>query len=596
MTGGLKRAWNQGRAEGRPGLPGLIDPQASLFAAYSTGAALIALVAATWLGISHPYWAAMTVWLVAQPTRDLLLERCAARLAGTAVGAAAGWLLLLNFGDQAWALMIGVAAWLSLCIASAMAFRYFKTYGLLLAGYTACIVAMAGWTDPIHQDALAFGRLACTAIGVLSSTLVSGIFLKPSQRDPLRLALQRFARTVLEQAADDVDATPRANRADGQILTEIGVIGGLADQAGAGSLRWANRARWARHVLAAGLTVAAEARRAGWRGPSRTATSTALREQADNLDRAVRCAPAEGGRTTSPDRRIDVARRDLLRGLVAFDRSVASRRHSLWGLEAIAWRDVLQAAGRAVLALAVVAGVWLATDWNHGPAMVMSAAIFVTLFSAHDNAQAATAQALRGCVVGAGCGLIYCLWLQPGLHGDLALIAGVTPFLALGAYAMARPATAKAAIDYNMCFLLVAQPLANMGTTASDSVAQALAIVLGVMAAMLAFLLIAPATPAARLRLLHRTVLDDLGAVLRSDEPATARRRYIRLTVRCAQLAALGSRTRIGAPGDLVDLLAAASAAVAHVERTGSPSLAAPPLFQTGEDWKVWTDALENAA
>jgi p-hydroxybenzoic acid efflux pump subunit AaeB len=44
------------------------------FAIRTTAAALLALACAALLNIHHPWWAAMTVWLVAQPTRGLLLE------------------------------------------------------------------------------------------------------------------------------------------------------------------------------------------------------------------------------------------------------------------------------------------------------------------------------------------------------------------------------------------------------------------------------------------------------------------------------------------------------------------------------------------
>ncbi|TKI03514.1 FUSC family protein [Martelella alba] len=57
------------------------------FAIGTTLAAAGSMLCATWLGFHYPWWAAMTVWLVAQPTRGLMLERMIARFAGSTVGA-----------------------------------------------------------------------------------------------------------------------------------------------------------------------------------------------------------------------------------------------------------------------------------------------------------------------------------------------------------------------------------------------------------------------------------------------------------------------------------------------------------------------------
>lgn len=67
------------------------------FAVRTTAAAQLALLAASALGLHHTHWAAMSVWLVAQPTRGLLLEKSILRVVGTLVGAAAGFALLALF-------------------------------------------------------------------------------------------------------------------------------------------------------------------------------------------------------------------------------------------------------------------------------------------------------------------------------------------------------------------------------------------------------------------------------------------------------------------------------------------------------------------
>lgn len=160
-----------GRLIGRFGMPPRFQwpsRSALIFSLHTTTAALLALVIAQMQGLHHPWWAAMTVWLVAQPTRGLLIERIGVRLIGTVVGAMAGGLLLTVFFDQHHWLMLALAAWIAACAGYGNLFRHFRNYGFVLAGYTAAIVALFGIQDAVLDVDLALGRIYCTVIGVLA--------------------------------------------------------------------------------------------------------------------------------------------------------------------------------------------------------------------------------------------------------------------------------------------------------------------------------------------------------------------------------------------------------------------------------------------
>jgi len=58
-----------------------------------------AFAVASLLHISHAYWAAMTVWVIFQTTRGLMIMRGFWRIAGTIVGAALGFAILHMVGD-----------------------------------------------------------------------------------------------------------------------------------------------------------------------------------------------------------------------------------------------------------------------------------------------------------------------------------------------------------------------------------------------------------------------------------------------------------------------------------------------------------------
>jgi uncharacterized membrane protein YccC len=143
------------------------DP--TLFALRTSVAALVALVVAYLFNVPHPWWAAMTVWLVAQPTRGLLLERSLARLAGTACGALAGALILYGLEDRLLLSIVALTSWLAVCAGLGGMFRHFRNYGFVLAGYTAAIVVLFSLADGTYDAGVTLDRVLCTIIGIACS-------------------------------------------------------------------------------------------------------------------------------------------------------------------------------------------------------------------------------------------------------------------------------------------------------------------------------------------------------------------------------------------------------------------------------------------
>ncbi|WP_367176936.1 FUSC family protein [Donghicola sp.] len=74
----------------------------------------MSFVVATALGVDHAFWAAMPVWVVAQPWRGVTMERALWRLVGTIVGGTAG-LALLAVSPSPWVTGIGMSARRACC-------------------------------------------------------------------------------------------------------------------------------------------------------------------------------------------------------------------------------------------------------------------------------------------------------------------------------------------------------------------------------------------------------------------------------------------------------------------------------------------------
>lgn len=500
------------------------------FTLSTTCAGVVALAVALALHLAHPFWAPMAVWLVAQPTRGLLLERAAARVAGTLAGSLVGLGLQMALGDHTGLLLGAMLVWVALCIAGAQLFRFFRSYALLLAGYTACVLILAGLAEPVHRDALSMMRIECTLIGVAASLLLGSLCARSSDRPSLSAALAAFTATAQIMTADESIAPVPQERFD-QLLIEAARIEVMSDEVAAGSRDWSMRAQWARHALSTSIGMIAQARARRIHGD--TTPDEAGTRSFPMLDAVDAIGSAKSPTTLAA------------RLLARVDRTAA-----------------LRAASRAVLCLGGLIAIWLVTGWHYGGAMVMSAAIFTVLFSAHGNPVAATRTVLAGSILGALAALLY--RNVAVLHGNtiLQVLLGVTPFLVMGAYVMAQPRTNKAAIDYIMTFLLVGQPAVSTGETSIvASAQQAAAILAGVGAAVLVYRALMPARPIDLMRVLDQSMTRACRAAEASKTDAQARKHGHRAILRAISMGQIAGKYGVALPVELLNRLASAAPA-----------------------------------
>lgn len=531
------------------------------FTLRTTAAALLAFAVTESLGIHHPWWAAMTVWLVAQPTRGLLLERSLARLVGTICGASAG-ALILGFLAQDWLFALtAVAAWLALCAGLGSVFRHFRNYGFVLAGYTAAIVVLFGLGDGNSDPGLALDRVLCTVIGILSSTLVSFRPLPVVER-----GLATREKDVLRRALLHVEGflLGRAQQATSALVSEIGALDRVIDEYAAGSFhhrREARRVRYASGVLLELIALTALPQRSG-------AVAALPLEVTDGIgERVWRLAAASVNAGQS-------AMADALGELVLVLNPGGGALQVPIKPDfdpASAWR----AAARPVIALTIATAIWQASGWQTGAMMVMTAALFTSLFSSHDQGNQMVIQVLLGTFSGALAGIAARLFLLPYVGGLLPTLLCITPFLLVGAWLMRQPATSKMAIDLTMTFLLTAQP-GSAAASAAITLSEAAAIVAGVLIAATTFWLILPATPEVRCCLLARRIARLTARVATS--PSRTAAKVAQRSLRSAQVRLLDSTK---ADTDIFRAaqacLAAASISLAAARHNGSATLAETP-------------------
>jgi uncharacterized membrane protein YccC len=563
-----------------PGLPAPPTPAPSrrrldagwasaAFAARTTAAAQLALVAAWSLDLRHTHWAAMTVWLTAQPTRGLLLDKSVLRVVGTLFGAAVGFTLLALFPGHTVALVAGLTAWTALCAGASAFVRPARAYGIILAGYTAVMLALPSSADGASAQGLFGDRVLCTLIGVLVSAVVTGLLTPRERPEDLDAPLRRLGDEVFAFAhgvrTPPVTAAVVARQR--HLVAEIGRLGERADQTITGFFGARRRRRKVRRALRALLGLLVESRIVGER---ETASTLAVGASVPPAPEPIP-PTASGDALVARIRAGAVRRRDGGAARIAPGSAV---RHAPGARSWANHREAAVATVKTVTGMAIVGAIWWATGWHDGSTMLVSAAVFLTLFSANDSARAWVGQILLGSMAGGVAAVLYVLLLPlASTPVETALLA--TPFLLIGAFAMARPLTAKVAVDFNMVFLMATPAAFTLQGGVRDTASRVVAVVVGVLAATLFFHATHEGAPR-RVARLARGVVSDLRKIAASAEVEEARLRRGSLADRVVRMAIAAETDEGLAPfaETAVDLLAlgAALTRLVPLREVGAPA------------------------
>lgn len=105
-------------------------------------AVVIALGISFWLQLETPTSAAVTVAILAEPTRGQALEKAGYRLIATITGVAAS-IAIVGVLTQARELILAAfAAWLGICVYAAALLDGYRAYAAVLSGYTVALIAV----------------------------------------------------------------------------------------------------------------------------------------------------------------------------------------------------------------------------------------------------------------------------------------------------------------------------------------------------------------------------------------------------------------------------------------------------------------------
>jgi uncharacterized membrane protein YccC len=517
-------------------------------------AAFLALGIALTLDLPQPRTAMTTVFIVMQPQSGAVLAKSFYRIGGTLVGLVATLVLVALFAQHSELFLGALALWTGICTAGAARNRNFRSYGFLLAGYTAALIGIPAAQQPDGAFLAALTRASEVTLGVLCAGFVSALVLPQHASEQMRGTVRaRFSRFV-EYVADVLGgrlARDQVERTNARILAEIvgfeamrsiAVFEGHESRVRSGRLARLNSefmtASTRLHALhqlmnrlrAAKSSATIEALEpyfaelgALLHTPHEPVLSAAdAARAADKLDTYKATLPKRVGVTraalnTPPASALldfDTASELLYRfvdDMHAYALTYASLAAAMHERERFFERYEPKAnavataiAGvRGALVMAALSAFWIATAWPNGGMLVLNAAAICALASSSPNPVRMALQMCIGTVLAALAGFIAVFGVYPHIDGFPMLCVALAPPLAFGAFLTTRPKLAGIGVGYCIFFCVLAGPDNVTHYDPAGYVDSALAVILSILACALAFaVLLPPSTPWLRERLL----------------------------------------------------------------------------------------------
>jgi uncharacterized membrane protein YccC len=513
-------------------------------------ACFLALGVAMKLDLPQPRTAMTTVFIVMQPQSGMVFAKSFYRICGTLVGLVVMLALIGLFAQQPELFIVTTAIWVGICTAGAARNRNFRSYGFVLAGYTAALIGIPASQHPDGAFLSALTRVAEVVVGIVCAGAVSGLvfpqFAGLQMRSTVRARFSAFVEYVSASLAGrndraQIEATNARFVADivgFEAARSVAVFEGPDSRMRGGRLARLNSefmtASTRFHALhqlmnrlrnthTSGAATAIDALEPYFKeiAPLLAKSGEPVLSAADaahaaaqleaykaELPKRVRATRAQlEAYPETPLLDFDTGAELLYRfidDLHAYAATYASlavdtHERERW-IERYEPKTNALAAGvagvRAAIVMMALGAFWIATAWPSGSTLTLNAAAICALASSSPNPKRTT---LAATVMG----MIAVYGVFPHIDGFPLLCAALTPFLLLGVFMTTRPALAGYGVGYCIFFCFLAGPDNVIHYDPSAFMNDALALVLSILVSSIAFaVLLPPSTPWLRNRLL----------------------------------------------------------------------------------------------
>jgi uncharacterized membrane protein YccC len=503
-------------------------------------AVVIALAASFWLQLEAPATAAITVAILAEPTRGRALEKACFRLIATIIGVTAAIVIAGLFSQARDLILMAFAGWVGLCVYAAGLLDGNRAYAAVLSGYSVAIVAIQQLDAPEHVFESGMARGAAIAVGIAAIALVNDLLAAPDSHPQLesRLAgghrrVRDYSKAALRGAATDPTT---AAALLGDITALRPEIAGAATESASGSIHSA-----AAHTTAVALVAEVLAVRV--LSTVVATTDPASRDViASALDRRGNAAPDLPTTLSAP---AAWALRELLRcddevrnGLAALRSGTRPRRR--WRTRLYRSHRAAAAAGiRAALCLVLASTFFVLAGWPSADVALSLVAVTIGLGATTANPQGFTAMALVATPIAAVLAGTLEFLVLDGVTEFPLLAIGLAPFIVGAAVAKTWPHPIVAALGrLNLISILVILSPSNPQSYDPNSfLFTVLFLCAGIALLLAAQLLVPPASGETRQQWLLASTRRELGHVLsRRDRRWAPEEAMFRDAVRIGQL------------------------------------------------------------
>jgi uncharacterized membrane protein YccC len=184
-------------------------------------ATILALFVSFWLQLESPTTAALTVAVLAEPTRGQALNKAVFRLLATVVGVTASIAITGLFLQARDLVLAAFAVWLGICVFASNLLDGYRAYAAVLSGYTVALIAVQQIDNPHHVFESGMARGAALAIGILSIAVVNTLIFAPDRQPRLAAQLAALHRRVRKYASAALRGEPTSSTTFLTLLREI---------------------------------------------------------------------------------------------------------------------------------------------------------------------------------------------------------------------------------------------------------------------------------------------------------------------------------------------------------------------------------------
>ncbi|OEO23864.1 fusaric acid resistance protein [Pseudomonas sp. J237] len=491
--------------------------QAVQFAIKTVLGGLLALWLAMRLGLEEPSWSLMTAFIVAQPLSGMVVQKGLARLVGTLIGTSVSVVFIALFAQTPWLFLGALGLWLALCTAAATMLRSAWSYSFLLSGYTVAIIALPAISVPLTVFDQAVARSTEISLGIVCATLVSAILWPQRVEHQLAQQAQVAWQSGINAARLALNGEVHARRGLLEVLGRLVAVDSQREHAWFEGNRGRQRAAALRVLSRDLLGVLRLARGVArqWRQLS-AEQADALQTWRSQVSEVLQQTQVEQFQVLAEklskealEPHWSAEQQFCLERLALLMHRVQTASESLHAVEVgvapddapepLSWHRDWQTSAvygaRSALAFLLLSAFWIATAWTAASGALLLCAVVCSLFASRDNAAQIGMMFLRGILLAIPVAFVAGELLLPQVTGFpmLCIVMGAPLFF--GALGMANPKIGATATSFCLHFIVLISPQNSMTYDVDYFLNSALAMLIGVGFAVLAFNLVTLRNP-----------------------------------------------------------------------------------------------------